>query len=92
MSLLALILATIVDLLLAVLLVAVSGFVFEGPEGAHGELTAVLMWSFSLLLCLGLPAAGFLLRHNGYRGIGAALAWLPPLGAVFIAFVPGPYY
>jgi hypothetical protein len=90
-SLLALILATIVDLLLAVLLVAVSGFVFEGPEGARGELSAVLMWSFALLACLGLPAAGFVLRHKGYPGVGAALAWLPPLGALFMAFVPGPY-
>ncbi len=40
-----LILATIVDLALAALLVAVSGFIFGGgPEGANGEATAITLW------------------------------------------------
>ena len=45
--LVALILATFLDVsaLLAVLLVAVSGFIFgRGPEGANGETTAVPFW------------------------------------------------
>ena len=83
-----LVLGAIVDLLLAALLVGVSGFVFEGPEGGHGEITGVLMWSFGLLMCLGCPVAGFVLRAQRRPGGGAAVAWLPPLGALLVMFFP----
>ena len=84
-----LILASIVDVLLAALLIGVSGFVFGGsPEGGHGELSGVLMWSFGMLACIGTPIAGFVLRSKGQPGIGALVAWLPPVGALLIAFLP----
>ena len=74
-----LILGTIVDLLLAALLIAVSGFVFGGPEGGHGEITGVLMWSFRMVCCAGAPVGGFLLRAKGRPGTGIIVAWVPPL-------------
>jgi hypothetical protein len=84
-----LILGTIVDLLLAALLVAVSGFIFGGgPEGGHGEISGVLMWSIGILMCLGCPIAGFVLRSGRRPGAGAAVAWLPPLGALLVTFFP----
>ncbi len=84
-----LILAAIVDLLLAALLVGVSGFVFGGgPAGGHGEITGVLMWSFGMLTCLGCPIAGFMLRAHRHPGGGIAIAWLPPFGALVVTFFP----
>ena len=84
-----LILATIVDLLLAALLVAVSGFAFGGgPEGGHGEISGVLMWSFGMLTCIAAPVAGFVLRAKGRPGVGIGIAWLPPLATLLITVVP----
>jgi hypothetical protein len=84
-----LILGTIADLFLAALLVWLSGFVFGGgPEGGHGEIDGVLMWSFGMLLCLGCPLAGFVLRARRQPGSAAAIAWLPPLGALIVTFFP----
>ena len=82
-----LVLGSIIDLLLAV--VWVSGFVFgPGPEGSHGEIGGVLMWSFGLLMCLGCPVAGFALRAKGQPGTGIAVCWLPVLGALLVTFFP----
>ena len=53
-----LIMATIVDAALAILLVAVSGFIFGGPEGVNGEPTAVALWVVALAGCFAAPAAG----------------------------------
>jgi hypothetical protein len=84
-----LILGAIIDLLLAALLVGISGFVFgSGPEGGHGEITGILMWSFGMLMCLGCPIAGFVLRSGRRPGTGIAVAWLPPLGALLVTFFP----
>jgi hypothetical protein len=83
-----LLLATIIDLLLAALLIGVSGFIFGAHEGMAGESTAVLMWSFGILMCLGCPIAGFILRAKRQPGTGIIVSWLPPLGALFVAFFP----
>ena len=84
-----LILATVADTLLAVLLIAVSGFIFGGgPEGMHGDPSGAAMWSITMLVCIGTPIAGFVLRAKGLAGIGVLLAWLPPIGALLIAFAP----
>jgi hypothetical protein len=87
-----LIVATIGDLALAVLLVAVSGFVFGGgPEGMHGDLSGAAMWAGSLFACLAAPLAGFALRGNGRPAAGATLGWVPPIVAFLIAagMIPG---
>lgn len=83
----ALILAMIVDLALAILLVAVSGFVFGGgPEGANGEPTAAMLWLLGFGGCIAAPVAGFLLRARGRAGWAVLAALLPPaVGASFAA-------
>jgi hypothetical protein len=84
-----LILATIIDLLLAALLIGVSGFVFGGgPEGGHGEISGVTTWSLGMLMCAGRPIAGFVLRARKQPGTGIAIARLPPLGVLLITFAP----
>ena len=82
-----LILATILDLALAVLLVAVSGFIFGGgPEGAIGEATAVTLWVLGFAGCVAAPLAGFVLRARGWAGWGTPAALIPPaVGAFFAA-------
>ena len=84
-----LILASIADFLLTVLLIAVSGFVFGGgPEGGHGDPSGVAVWSVGLIACIAAPILGFVLRSYGKAGIGTFVAWLPPIGALLITFVP----
>jgi len=80
-----LILAAIVDTLLAVLLLWVSGFVFGGgPEGSGGDLSSVAAWSGALAACIGSPVAGFILRAHQRIGNFAALLtrfiYLPRIG------------
>jgi hypothetical protein len=87
-----LIVATIVDLALAALLIAVSGFVIGGgPESAHGDPFGVAMWAGSLTGCLAAPVAGFVLRAYGKASAAAVLAWLPPLAALLVTagLIPG---
>ena len=83
-----LILAAIVDILLAVLLIAVSGFVFGSHEGMGGDPSAVLVWSAGLLACIGAPIAGFVLRAYRKPGMGLLVAIVPPVGALILAFWP----
>jgi hypothetical protein len=87
-----LIIATIVDLGLGVLLVAVSGFVFGGgPEGMHGDVYAAAGWAAMLLACITAPIIGFVLRAKGKAGLGLIVALFPPLGALLLAsgFISG---
>jgi hypothetical protein len=74
-----LILASVVDLGLAVLLVAVSGFIFESGGGLGGSPSDVAMWSGALLVSVAAPIAGFVLRARGLTGAGAAVAAAPPI-------------
>ncbi len=84
--LVALTLAAVVDVALAVLLVAVSGFVFGGgPEGANGEATAVAIWLVGFTVCLVAPMAGFGLWKRKLGGWGVLVALVPSVaGAVFM--------
>jgi hypothetical protein len=87
-----LIFATIGDLLLAVLLVAVSGSIFGGQEGMAGAASAVAMWSLGIGACLGAPIGGFILRTHGREGLGALAAVVPMIGGLVVAFWPfNPY-
>ena len=82
-----LVLASVADALLAVLLIAVSGFIFGGvPDGGHGDPSGVAIWSLGLAACVAAPIAGFVLRSFGKPGAGAVVAWLPPAGALLITF------
>jgi hypothetical protein len=85
--LVALILATIVDLALAVLLIAVSGFIFgDGPEGMKGEFWAASSWWLSFAACLAGPVAGFVARRSRRPGLGALITWrVPAVGLCVMA-------
>jgi hypothetical protein len=83
-----LIFATIGDLLLAVLLIMVSGFFFGGHEGMGGDPSAVAIWSAGMIASIGAPIAGFVLRAYRKPGLGALVAVMPLLGALIIAFWP----
>lgn len=87
-----LIIAAIVDLAIAVLLVAVSGFWFGGgPESMHGGALALLLFLVAVAGCLALPAVGFALNKRGKTGLGLFAAWLPALGALLATTFPAPY-
>ena len=83
-----LVLAAIVDALLAVLLVAVSGFIFGSHEGMGGDPSAVALWSTGMIACIGTPIAGFVLRAYRKPGIGLLVAIVPPIGALAVTFWP----
>jgi hypothetical protein len=81
--LVALILATIVDLSLAALLIAVSGLIFgDGPEDLNGEFWSVLYWWIGLALCFAAPVAGFAARHRGRTTLGVLIGLLPPVAGL----------
>jgi hypothetical protein len=83
-----LIFATIGDLLLAVLLIAISGFIFGDHEGMGGDPSAVAIWSAGLAACLAAPIAGFVLRAYRKPGIGLLIAIVPMVGALVATFWP----
>ena len=74
-----LVLAAIVDASLALLLVAVSGFVLgPGPESSNGDPAAVISWTAALIGCIATPIAGFILRAYRMAGIGFLSRWYRP--------------
>ena len=78
--------AVVADLALAVLLVALSGFIFGGgPEGMHGEAAAAITWWVGLISTLAAPIVGFLLLRRGRPGVGVLIAWAPV--AIALLFV-----
>jgi hypothetical protein len=84
--------ATVADLALAALLVAVSGFVFgSGPESVRGGALALAGYSAAVIACVAAPIAGFFLSKRGERIIGLAVAWLPSVGALGVMIIPAPY-
>ncbi|MBS0520369.1 MAG: hypothetical protein JSR90_16870 [Proteobacteria bacterium] len=84
-----LILAAAADLGLAALLVGVSGFIFGGgPEGMNGETGAAIAWTAAFVATLLAPLLGFFLLRRRHPGLGVLVASLPPIGAVFLAFLP----
>ncbi len=65
-----------------ILLIAISGFVFGGPEGARGEIHAVMGWAGAVATFVVPPALGLWFWRRGRPDVGVALAWLPPLAAL----------
>jgi len=80
-----LIVASLVDGLLAILLVAVSGFVFGGgPEGMSGDVSGVVIWIAAFTACIAAPVGGFVLRGLGRPGPGVLVALLPLVFALLL--------
>jgi hypothetical protein len=87
-----LVVATIADLALAALLVAVSGFIFgTGPESTHAGNLAAAGYIAAVVGCVVAPVAGFVLNRRGKPGAGVAAAWLPVAGALVAMALPAPY-
>jgi hypothetical protein len=87
-----LVLATIADLALAALLVAVSGFLFGGgPESMHAGAFAAASYVAAVIACLVAPVVGFIFKARGKTGLGVAAAWVPVAGALAALLVPAPY-
>lgn len=75
------------DAALVILLLAVSGFVFSGPEGANGEASAVAGWGISLAVCVISPLMGIMMWRRGRRDLALGMVWLPPLAMLVGAVV-----
>ena len=85
----ALIIAAIVDVALAALMVAVSGFRFgSGPESMHGGVLLAAAYAAGVLACLAAP---IVFNQRGKTGAGVLVAWLPPAGALLVLAIPAPY-
>lgn len=70
-------LGLIADAGLVILLLAISGFVFGGPEGANGELSAVIGWSLTLAVCVISPLIGLVMWRRQRWDLALAITWLP---------------
>jgi hypothetical protein len=80
--------AVAADLALAVLLVALSGFIFGGgPEGMRGDAGAAITWWAGLIVTLAAPILGFLLLRRGRPGVGVLIAWTPIIIALLFASI-----
>jgi hypothetical protein len=87
-----LVLAAIADLAIAALLVAVSGFIFgSGPESMHAGSMMAAGYIAAVFACLAAPVLGFIFNARGKGGLGLAVAWLPPAGALLALAIPAPY-
>jgi hypothetical protein len=87
-----LIAAAVVDVGIAALLIAVSGFILgSGPESmrAGGWGGAALM--VAVLGCLAAPAVGFAMQKYGRPAGGIIVAWLPPLVGLIALMIPPNY-
>lgn len=84
--------ATVADLGLAALLVAVSGFMFGGgPESMHAGSVAAVAYSAAVIACVAAPILGFVFNSRAKTGLGMVIAWLPPVGALVALMIPAPY-
>jgi len=87
-----LIVAALADVALAVLMVAVSGFIFgSGPESGHAGSLFLAAFGGGVIACLAAPIAGFVFNARGKAGVGMLVAWLPVAGALLALAIPAPY-
>jgi hypothetical protein len=80
-----LVIATVADLGLAILLIAVSGFIIGGgPEALH-NVASTAAWAGALAACIVAPAVGFILRRRGSPNAGATVALVPAMLGLILA-------
>jgi hypothetical protein len=86
-----LIFAAILDLGLAVLLIALSGFVLgPGPESMHADPAATALWAGMLAGSIAAPLVGFVLFARR-PCCACMLAWLPPVVTLLAVVLAPPY-
>ncbi len=87
-----LVLATVIDLVIAVLLVAVSGFLFgTGPESLRASGGVEVVYAAGIIACVAAPIAAFMLNSIGRVLPAQFVAWLPGVGALVALVAPAPY-
>jgi hypothetical protein len=85
-------LATLIDLAIAALLAAVSGFLFEtGPAALRASRGLEVVYAAGIMACVAAPIAGFALHGNGRTLPAQFIAWLPVVGALAALTMPAPY-
>jgi hypothetical protein len=90
--LIGLIVATVADLGIALLLIAVSGLVIgSGPESIDGGLAVIAAWIAAIIVCLAAPVVGFVLHARGRAQLGFIAAALPAVAGLFALVLPAPY-
>ncbi len=63
--------AAIVDVVLAVILIGVSGFLFgSGPESMHGGTLLTVVYTAAVIGCLVVPVVGLVLHRRGKTAAG----------------------
>ncbi|MDI4664185.1 hypothetical protein K9U40_07545 [Xanthobacter autotrophicus] len=67
--------------------IAISGFVFGAQEGANGEASAVAGWGSTLAISVLAPILGLMMWRRGRRDLALAMVWLPPLALLVGALV-----
>ena len=83
---------TVVDLGLAALLIAISGFIVgTGPESMQAGRLGSMALLAAVMFCLFAPVAGFVMRANRRPAGGIILAWLPPIAGLMALALPPPY-
>jgi hypothetical protein len=85
-----LIAAAVVDAAIAVLIIAISGFIIgSGPESMHAGPWGGAALMAVVLACLAAPAVGFAMQKYGRPAGGIMVAWLPPaIGLLALAIPP----
>jgi hypothetical protein len=87
-----LVVATVVDLGLAILLIAVSGFIVgSGPESMNAGPWGASALAVAVVVCLAAPVGGFVMRAFERPVGGVLLAWLPVVLGLFALVTPAPY-
>ena len=85
----ALLLITLADAALALLLLAVSGYVLEGVNNTGPMMPEALLFAAMLLACIACPALAWALRARLDPGMGIAIA-AAPLAVAAIVTMAGP--
>lgn len=81
----ALVVASVVDLGLAVLLVGVSGFILQGVNNQGPMMPEAIFLMLMIALCLAAPAAAWLLRaRQASPHVVLAIGYAPPAIAVLV--------
>jgi hypothetical protein len=87
-----LIAATALDVALAALLIAISGFIIgSGPESMRAGGWGAIALTAAVMTCLAAPAIGFAMRAYKRPAGGILIAWLPPVAALIALAAPAPY-
>ena len=73
-----LIVAALVDLALAALMTALSGYIVGGgPESMHAKGFAAAAYWAAVVVCVAAPVAGFIFNKRVKAAAGLIVAWLP---------------